>query len=364
VDVLGPRALNRALLARQFLSERTELGPLAVIEALVGLQAQALAPPYFGLWSRIAGFDRDRLARLLIDRELVRIKLMRGTVHMVGAADALWLRPLVAVAIERGHRGAFGRRMGGADRGALADAVRELLAAGPLTGRELGSELVARGIGDDVEAIASAALTYAALVQLPPRGIWGIGGQARYATLESWTGRRLEPGAPVDGLVLRYLRAFGPASVMDAQNWSGLTRLGASFELLRPRLVTFRDEHGRELFDLPEAPRPDPDAPAPVRFLGEYDNVLLGHADRRRIIPEGFGRETLPGSERRVNQLLVDGMLSGSWSIRRDGPYLSTIVVDPARELSAAERDDVAEEAQRLADFTADEDRCGFEFAS
>jgi Winged helix DNA-binding domain len=225
MTVLGPRELNRALLARQLLLRRERRPVEEVVESLLGLQAQAPMPPYYGLWSRLEAFDPHELGRMLTDREVVRLKLMRSTVHLVTARDALLLRPLMQAAVERVHNGAFGRRMGGADTAELAAAVRALLDGGALTGRELGRALIERGIGDDVEAIANATNTYVPLVQLPPRGVWGRGGQARYATLEAWTGRSLEAEPSIDDVVLRYLGAFGPASVMDVQSWSGLTRL-------------------------------------------------------------------------------------------------------------------------------------------
>jgi winged helix DNA-binding protein len=354
-SMMAERALNRALLARQLLLRRADVAVAAAVEHLLGLQAQAPAPPYYGLWSRLQDFDPHELGRMLVDRELVRMTLMRGTVHLVTVRDALLLRPLVQVVIERGHNGAFGRRMGGADPAALAAAVRELLADGPLTARELGKRLVERGIGDDVEAIGNATRVAVPLVQVPPRGVWGAGGRAQYATIETWTGRRLEPDPSIDDVVLRYLGAFGPASVMDVQNWSGLTKLKPVLERLRPRLATFEDEHGGELFDLPDAPRPDPDTPAPVRFLGEYDNVLLGHADRRRIIPTDFPWDAMLAPGRFVNNLLVDGMLRATWWIERDGRRRAVLAIRPFRELVGAERDEVADEARRMVDFAAAE---------
>ncbi len=346
--VLDRRALNRALLERQHLLRRVELPALALIEHLVGLQAQATPPPYYGLWSRLAGFAFEELGALLAARRVVRLTLMRGTVHLVTVDDALALRPLVQPVIERTHNGPFGRRMGGADRSELAAGVRELLADGPLTARELARRLVARGVGDDVEAIGNATRVYVPLVQVPPRGVWGVGGQASYATLESWTGRTLHAEPSVDALVLRYLRAFGPAAAADVQNWSGLTRLAGVLERLRPQLVTFRDDRGRELFDLPDAPRPEPGGRAPVRFLGEFDNVLLGHADRRRIIPEGYPWGAMLTGGRSVSNLLVDGMLQGCWWIERDGRRCATLVVRPCGELTPAQRDEVTEEGQHL----------------
>jgi hypothetical protein len=352
--VLGPRSLNRALLERQLLLRRVDVPVAEVLEHLLGLQAQAPVPTYYGLWSRIEGFDPNELGRMLLDREALRLTLMRGTVHLVTVRDALLLRPLVQVVIERGHNGAFGRRMGGADPGELAADVRALLADGPLGARELGRRLVARGIGADAEAMGSAARVYVPLVQVPPRGVWRASGQAKYATIESWTGRELEARPSIDEVVRRYLAAFGPASARDVQSWSGLTRLGAVLDRLRPELVTFRDESGRELFDLPEAPRPDPGVPAPVRFLGEYDNVLLGHADRTRIIPADFPWDAMLAPGRFVNNLLVDGVLRATWWIEREGKRRATLAIRPHGELSPAERDEVAAEAQRMVDFAAE----------
>jgi hypothetical protein len=354
-QILGRRALNRALLERQLLLWRTDLPVRDTLEHLVGLQAQSVPPTYYGLWSRLEPFDPHELGRMLSEREAVRMTLMRGTVHLVTARDALLLRPLVQVVIERGHNGAFGRRMGGADIGELERAVREELDGEALHARELGRRLVARGIGDDAEAMGNATRAYVPLVQVPPRGVWGRSGQAKYATLESWTGRAPERDPSIDAVVLRYLGAFGPASVMDMQNWSGLTKLREAFERLRPQLLTFRDEGGRELFDLPDAPRPDPGVPAPVRFLGEYDNVLLGHADRTRIIPPDFPWKEMLASGRWVSNFLVDGMLRGTWWIDRDGKRSATLAIRPFGKLSPAQRDEVAAEAERMVEFSEPE---------
>jgi hypothetical protein len=335
------------------LLKRVDLPVLDAVGHLVGLQGQAPLPPYQGLWSRLEPFDPHELGQMLVDREVVRLTLMRATVHLATVRDALMLRPLVQLVVERNHNGAFGRRMGGADPAELAAAVRGLLADGPLTGRELGTLLVERGIGEDVQAIGNAARVYVPLVQVPPRGVWGAGGQAKYATLESWTGRELEPEPSIDAVVLRYLNGFGPASVMDMQYWSGLTKLKDVFERLRPQLVSFRDEDGKEVFDLPDAPRPDPDVPAPVRLLGEFDNVLLGHADRRRIIPEGFPWTAMLEEGHFVSPLLVDGMLRATWRIERDGKRRATLIVRLAGKPSRREQDEIAAEAQRMVDFTA-----------
>ena len=256
--ILDRRALNRALLERQLLLRRGDLPVSEAVEHLLGLQAQSVPPTYYGLWSRIEGFDPHELGRMLTDREVVRMTLMRGTVHLVTVRDALLLRPMVQVVIERSHNGAFGRRMGGADLAELERAVREELDGEALPARELGRRLVARGIGKDVEAIGNATRVRVPLVQVPPRGVWGKSGQAKYATLETWTGRELDPNPSIDEVVIRYLAAFGPASVMDMQNWSGLTKLREAFERLRPRLVTFRDEEGGSCSTCPMRRAPTP----------------------------------------------------------------------------------------------------------
>jgi hypothetical protein len=319
------------------------------------MQAQEIMPPYYGLWSRLEGFDPHELGRLLLERKAVRLWLMRGTIHLVTVEDALALKPLTQVVAERQHGGAFGRRMGGADAAELAKAARTLVEAEPLGARELGRRLVDRGFGQDVDAIGNAARAYLPLVQVTPRGVWGRTGRATLTTIESWTGRKLDAEPSIDELVLRYLRAFGPASVMDVQNWSGLTRLREVVERLRPRLVSFRDEGGKELLDLPDAPRPDADVPAPVRLLGEYDNVLLGHADRRRIIPEGFPWAAMLASGRFVNNLLVDGVLRATWWIERNGKTTAILGIRPHGRLTKAERTEVEGEARRMLDFAAAE---------
>ena len=317
--------LNRALLARQHLLERVDMPILDAVEHLVGLQAQATPPPYYGLAARLSGFDPDELGALLEGRKLVRMALMRGTVHMVTPRDAAFLRPLVQVVIERQHQGAFGRRMGGMtiDPGT----VSELLRDGPRTGREL-----ARALGaEDEEAIANAVRAYLPLMQVPPRGVLGKGGRALLELFEP-----LQAAPSLDDLVLRYLRAFGPATVMDAQKWCGLTKLKPVFERLE------LEELERGLFDVPDGPRPDPDTPAPVRFLGEYDNVLLGHADRSRIIPPGFPWGGMLAHGRYVNNLLVDGMLRATWWMEGD-----TLAIRPFGEIP---RDEVEAEALGVMD--------------
>lgn len=344
MTVLTRRALNRALLHRQLLLRRWKLSPAKAIERLAGLQAQATNPPYYALWTRLEGFQRDQLTRLLTDRRVVRIALMRSTLHMVTAEDCLAFRPTLQSVLDLSFaRSVHGRHVQGIDLDELAKFARDLIEAEPMTNADLGRALSDRWPDRDVTALINAVRTKLAVVQLPPRGVWGVGGQPTGTTAETWLGRPFA-SIDVDDLVLRYLAAFGPAGVIDTQTWSGLTRLREVFDRLRPRLRTFTDESGTELFDLPDARRPHPDTPAPVRFLPEFDNSLLSYADRTRIIatehkPQVF---TVNGIIR--GTVLVDGFVAATWKLASDAMTVTPLV--PLRE-----RDEVEAEAYRLAAF-------------
>ncbi|WP_233262252.1 winged helix DNA-binding domain-containing protein [Vitiosangium sp. GDMCC 1.1324] len=353
-QVLSQRALNRALLERQWLLRRAKRSAPQAIEHLVGLQAQAPNPPYYGLWTRLEGFRQEDLATLLLDRQVVRIVLMRGTIHLVTARDARRLRPLVQPMMERtllAHR-TYGRNIAGMDLDALVAAGRALVEEEPRTLTELGALLAERWPDRDPNSLAQAIRAFAPLVQVPPRGIWGVGGQTRCTTLESWLGQPLDASLSMEELVLRYLAAFGPATVLDVQTWSGLTRLSDVLEGLRPRLRTFRNEQGRELFDLPDAPRPDPDTPAPVRFLPEFDNVLVSHDDRGRVISDEDRKRVATRNGMVPGGLLVDGFFRGAWKFRQSRGT-TTLLIEPYKRLSAQERTAVEEEGERLLDFAA-----------
>ena len=341
--------LNRALLARQLLLERTRRDPLDVIEHLVGLQAQEPLDPYTGLWCRIDEFGPRTLATALEDKEVVRIALQRSTIHLVTAADALVLRPALQVVQERTMKGTFGRALEGLDLDQLATDGRKLVEAKPRAFGELGKELAKTYDGRDPLALAIAVRTGVALVQPPPRGVWGKGGRALHTSIEAWLGEPPGPAITLEGLVIRYLAAFGPATVKDAQVWCGLTRLAEVFDRLRSCLVTFKDAGGAELFDLPDAPRPPADTPAPPRFLPQFDNVLLSHADRSRIVPDGIG-ERIYKQFGHWSPLLVDGRLRGTWKLDRAAATLSIELGD---NLTKAERTAVEEEGARLLDFAA-----------
>ncbi|MCD0482176.1 winged helix DNA-binding domain-containing protein [Streptacidiphilus sp. ASG 303] len=356
--VLGRRSLGRALLDRQLLVERRPLPALEVVEHLVGLQAQDPKPPYTGLWSRVADFRPDELSRLLEERAVVRIALMRGTIHLVSAADCLALRPLLQARSERTAHSRWGRELAGVDPAELAAAGRALVEERPLTFESLGALLAERWPGRDPYALAMTVRCLLPLVQVPPRGLWGATGPAAHTTAEAWLGRSAAaaPPAPpvpaVDALVLRYLAAFGPATVADVQKWSGLTGLREVLERLRSRLLRFRDEGGAELFDLPEAPRPDPDTPVPVRLLAEFDNLLLAHADRGRVLPEAYRMRVMTRNGLVRGSVLADGSVRGVWRLLRErdaGPSLRVELFEP---LSAADRDALEREGRRLLAFS------------
>ena len=350
MTVLDRRALGRATLERQLLTRRHDLPLVDAIEHLVGLQAQTTHTWYHGLWSRLRDFQPERLADLLVGRQVVRIALMRSTIHLVSARDCLELRPLTQIVIERSTNGAFGRYLKGLDLGPVIAAGRELLEEGPRTFSELGRVLAERFPGRDPAALAQTVRAGAPLVQVPPRGVWGASGRARHTTAESWLGKPLEPDPSVDDLVRRYLAAFGPASVRDVQTWSGLTRLREVAERLRPELVTFHDEQGVELFDRPDAPRPDPATPVPVRYLYDFDNLLLSYADRSRFITESYFRQgfTVDGEMPRL--VLIDGVTAGVWKLARERAT-AVLTVRPFHRLSGTERDALGAEGNALLTF-------------
>ncbi|MEU3647123.1 winged helix DNA-binding domain-containing protein [Lentzea sp. NPDC034063] len=335
--------LNRALIERQMLRERANQSALATIEHLFGIQAQEPKSPYVGLWTRLNDFQPQELEDLLANREAVRMLLMRGTIHLVSARDALGLRPHTQLRLDRElQSGPFAARLRGLDFDEIAEAGRKILDETPQGTAEAGKQLKQRWPDREHTVLGNALRNKLALVQLPPRGFWHKSGRVVCTTVENWLG---QPQRAMDKqeLVLRYLRAFGPASVMDAQQWSGLTRLAETFAALRPRLVTFRNEAGKELFDLPDSPRPDPDTPVPVRLLPEFDNILLAHADRRRVIADDRLSVVIGGKP----TVLVDGYVVATWAITKE----RRITVDYIDELDRSRQKAVAQECDRLQDW-------------
>ena len=319
-ELLTTRALSRATLARQHLLVRSTITPLAMVEHLVGLQAQIPHDPYTALWSRLDRFSPESLGDLLLARQVVRLVLMRGTIHLVTANDALRLRPLMQPVLDaelRRHRD-YAPALEGVPLGPVLDFAAARMAKQPLTGPELRAALADGFPGRDSAALAYACRCLLPIVQVPPRGVWGTTSRVTVTTAEAWLGRPLPRRPSIDEVVLRYLGAFGPASVADVGTWCRLTGLRDVVDRLRPRLRTFRDARGRELFDLPEAPRPDPETPAPPRFLPEYDNVVLSHDDRTRIVPEHRRAPLARAGGVGHGRVLHDGFVCAMWRLRRD----------------------------------------------
>ena len=360
-DVLSGRAVNRALLARQHLLAREPGSALAMVRHLCGLQAQAPFPPYYGLLARLDGFRPEDLAGLLESRDVVRIALMRSTIHLVTADDALAWRPLIQPVLDQGLAGNWGKRLAGLDLDRVAAKGRELTTEQPLTFADLGAELTRTFPGHPGDALAMAVRCRVPLVQVPPRAVWGKSGLARHTPADVWLGRPLndplaEPlprPVALAAMVERYLAAFGPATVQDVQAWSGLTRLREIVDPMRDRLRVFADERGRELFDRPDSPRPDPDVPAPARLAAEYDNLILSHDDRTRVMADDDRRQLFRQLNSFPGSVLLDGFVAGAWRVKRaKGTATVTIELFRAR-IPARDRDALEAEAARVLAVTA-----------
>jgi hypothetical protein len=354
VPILDQRSLNRTLLARQGLLRRTRRPVSDVLTDLVGLQAQEPQNPFVGLWSRIDGFDPAELDRLLLDRAAVRTGLMRTTLHLVMTDDALALQPLFAPVLARTLQSQRQFRIGleGLNLAEVAAAGAAHLSEQPMSAGALRPFLAERFPGRDPAILMMAVRYLVPIVQVPPRGLWKQSRQPILTTLAAWTGRPPATEGDVEALVLRYLGAFGPASTSDLRTWSWLTGLAPVIARMRSGLRTYRDASGRELLDVPDGTIVDGGEPAPVRFLPEYDNTFLSHADRARITL------TTPSVEQYdKGSLFVDGFGAGSWRASTNGGA-TVLVIRPVRAFSAAEKADVEKEAQALLAFLAgDPDR-------
>lgn len=347
------RDLNRATLARQMLLARAPVTVAAAVARLVGLQAQLPGAPYVGLWTRVAGLARNDVAAAITSRALVRATSMRGTLHLMTADDFLELHGVFQPVLARGLRSLPAERTRGLDPDALAADARRCLADGPRTAEQMRAYLAERHPGLDVRAMGFAARMHLPLVQVPGKGAWGFAPAPDFALAEAWLGRPPAASADPRGLVRRYLAAFGPASPRDAQTWCGLQGLSEVFEALRPELVSLAGEDGRELFDLPDAPRPPRDALASPRFLPEFDNLMLGHHDRTRVVPEAYKPRIFLSALRVRATFLIDGMVQGAWKIERKGTKKksATLVIEPFATLAKGDRAALAEEGEKLVRF-------------
>ena len=327
LPLLTREALNRATLARQHLLRRVAIDPVAAAGAVGGLQAQEPASPYLALWSRLEGFDADTMTRAFAERRLVKAGLMRATLHAVPADDYLLLRPAVDPVFSASSRLMRGARPH-ADRLARLRAEIEQLASTPRPNSELRDRLAKLEGVDDPEA--REALWWwvrrtTPLLQAPTGGPWSFGRRPSMVAPEAWIGRPF--GAEADGLVLlvrRYLGALGPATVADATSWSGVSaaRLRPAIETLDQagELWRGRDERGRAVMDLVDAPRPRADVEAPPRLLPMWDGLVLGHADRTRLISDEDRARVVAGNGDTYPTILVDGRVAGLWWTRSAAP--------------------------------------------
>jgi hypothetical protein len=357
------RALNRTLLDRQFLLERVSLSTLSVVKRLVALQAQEPNWPYVGLWARVANFRVDELMWLLISRQVVRGAGLRRTQHLMASADVRWLRPTIQPVLDRGAQSRYiTSETTGLDLDELIAVGVTVLGRNTLSRRELARRLKEKWPERNGRVLAAALELRVPLVHSPGTSAWGGWGspsRVEVARAETVIGE-LSDSAQPEMLIRRYLGAFGPATAMDFQSWSGLTRMEKVFEGMGPGLRVYRTEEGVELFDLPEAKLADGDLPAPVRFLPGYDNVLLGHAIRTRIVGDEDRKQVMPGGAVVRPTFLVDGFVAGIWSLQR-----SRLFVMPFRPLSAEARVEVESEAERLLEFVTPEESDGkISFAS
>ncbi|HEY5852996.1 MAG TPA: winged helix DNA-binding domain-containing protein [Aldersonia sp.] len=350
MPTLTNRVLNRTLLARQHLLARTDLDLAQLCEHLVGLQAQDVRPPFVAAWNRIENFDPAVLDRALDDRSLVRITAMRGTVHLLTAADALRITPHVQTQLDMiaGRRSFFDGVTVGLDLDEARAAGASMFGDEARSGADLRALAAEKWPDRDPRGMVPALLLLVPVVQVPPRGKWLRNDRPGWAAIETWLRSPTDDGYPVEELVLRYLRAFGPASTADMQTWSRLTGLREVVDRLGDRVRSYRDEHGRTLYDVDDGALTDPETPAPVRFLGWYDNVVLSHKHRNRIIDPRLARL----GEVRTNwaAVLVDGLAVACYKVTRDGTR-AVVAVHPARRLTRAERSEITAEARRIAAF-------------
>ena len=352
---LSVRALNRALLARQMLLEREKASALDAIARLVGMQAQVPRPPFIGLWTRLRDFHRSELATALHDRSVVRVTSLRGTLHVMTTADYIAMRGALQPMLSKGMQSILRDRGSALDIDALDAEARGFFGKSGATFDALRDHLKARYPDGDERAMAYAIRTHVPLVQVPTDATWGFPAAADFALADRWLSKKVSTkAAPAEALVLRYLAAFGPATPADAQAWSGLSGLREIFEALRPSLVTFRDSRKRELFDLPNAPRPDEDTPAPVRFIPDFDNLVLSHDDRTRIMAdEHRSRVTLKNLQVRAT-VLVDGVVAGTWKSERKRKA-AVLVIEPFGAVPKKTRTALEEEGEALLGFVEED---------
>lgn len=344
------RQLNRALLARQMLLKREQAAIPETLKRIGSLQAQMSRPPYVALWSRIEGFERSALTRLFQERVLVKATSNRGTLHILSGKDYLAWRASFAEMFQASFSAVGKGRLEGLDADAVVKYAAKLFGQRPRRFEEMREELSAPFPDADYRMLGYCARMLLPLVVVPESEEWGYVIDGQFTPAESWLGGKLETKPRLEELVLRYLGAFGPAVPADAQRWLGLGGLRQVFEKLGDQLIQVKDERGRTLFDLPSAPRPEEDIPAPARYLGEFDNVLLAHDDRARIVPEAAKPKLASRNLQIPATFLVDGFVAGTWKSTRT-KKAARLRLEPFRKLKKVEKDDLEAEGKRLLQF-------------
>jgi hypothetical protein len=339
------RTLNRVTLERQLLLERHPMSAPDAIGRLVGLQAQAVNAPYVGLWARLSDFAIEDLTDRLVDRRIVRSTTLRGTQHLVRAEDFGWLRALLKPTLLRSRQAAFGKQTAGLDLDELATHATDLLAGGNLTRTELGRALAERWPQFDPLALGWSAQLLVPIVHPPPSGIWRRGGGTPFTLASDWLDEAPIMHGP-DELISRYLKAFGPATVADMQQWSGVRGLAEVVETMRLAKLP------NGLYDLPDQTY-ETDVDAPVRLLPEYDNLLIAYADRARIMSDDYRKRVCIGSTVAAT-ILVDGTVRGTWKLLL-GKESATLSITAFERLSHEAQDAIEVEAHRLLTFAAAE---------
>jgi hypothetical protein len=348
-DQLTDRQLNRATLARQMLLERSDRGIAEAVEWLLGLQGQQTQDPYIGLWSRLHGFTHEALTALIVDRILVRATTMRGTLHLHTADDLIGIREHMQPFLRTVWNSNFRKRFGGNDEAAVLKLARRYIDEKSATAGELGKRLHESFPTADPLSMTVLLQMSDTLIQIPPTRIWGSGHAPVLTRIQNWLPAPYERPISRETLVRRYLAAYGPASVADMQTWSRLTKLGEVFEALRPELVTFIAPDDRELFDLPDAPRPDADTPAPVRFLPLYENAYLGYDNRRRMLAEDDAKR-INMFENFKPGVLVDGVIAAGWTVETK-KGAATLTIEPYHKLRKTDVAELESEGERFLRF-------------
>ncbi len=320
------------------------------VKRLVGLQAQLPMPPYIGLWTRLHDFQREALAHLVDERAIVRATFLRGTLHLFTAADYLRFRTTLQPVLSAGAEAITKSRGVELDIDHLLTIARQYLSEAPRTFAEMTAMFTDLMPDVDAGSIRYTIRMNLPMIQVPVSSGWGYPATPQFALADAWLGQPIPQDDNLRSLILRYLSAFGPASVTDLQSWSGLGKLKDAEQQMRPELRTLRDETKRELFDLPDMKLPSADTPAPIRFLPEFDNLLLSHSNRTRVIADEYRKKVyLPGL-RVAATFLVDGFIAGVWTIDRT-KQVTALTIAPFEALPAPIRAGLSDEAERLVRF-------------